>query len=142
MKWLITAIDRLTGATGVLGAWMVAPLVIAICYEVFARYILGAPTIWAFELGYMLTGANFLLGAALVLRSDCHIRVDVLYGRYSERTKAIVNGLTYLVIVVPFCAWLSIALWHYAFEAYVSMEGSGQSAWNPPIWPYRVVYFI
>ncbi|MGQ9367528.1 TRAP transporter small permease subunit [Azospirillum sp. ST 5-10] len=121
---------------------MVAPLALAIGYEVFSRYVMGAPTIWAFELGYMLTGANFLLGAPLVLRMDGHIRVDVLYGRYSERARALVNALTHILIVIPFSAWLAWSLWHYALDAYVSGEGSGMSAWNPPVWPFRTVFFV
>lgn len=142
MHAFIRAIDRLTGSVGFVGGWLIAPLVIGTCYEVFARYALGSPTIWAFELGYMLTGANFLLGMAFALREDAHIRVDVLYLRFSPRTKAIVNAFTYVFIVIPVCGWLAFALYGHAVQSIISQESSGQSAWNPVIWPFRVSFFV
>ena len=53
---------------GSFGACLIVPLVLATCWEVFARYMFGAPTIWAYEIGYMLTGSHFLLGMAFTLR--------------------------------------------------------------------------
>jgi TRAP-type mannitol/chloroaromatic compound transport system permease small subunit len=135
-------IDRLTGATGLFGAWLVAPLVIFTCYEVGARYLFDAPTIWAFELGYMLTGANFLLGMAYALRESAHIRIEVIYARFPRKLQVLINAITYAFIIVPICGWLSYALFHYAFDAYQYGERSGMSAWNPLIWPLRAVYVI
>lgn len=142
MHAFIRAIDRLTGSVSLVGGWLIAPLVIGTCYEVFARYVLSAPTIWAFELGYMLTGANFLLGMAFALREDAHIRVDVLYLRFSPRTKAIVNSLSYIVVVIPICGWLALALYGHAMQSFLSHETSGQSAWNPVVWPFRLSFFV
>ena len=64
MHALVRLIERLSGGFGVLGAIIVAPLILATVYEVFSRYLFNAPTIWAYELGYMAMGTNFLLGAA------------------------------------------------------------------------------
>ena len=68
MQSIIKGIDALTEAVGGLAALIIIPLIAATCYEVFARYIFGAPTIWAFELGYTLMGFHFLLGGALTLK--------------------------------------------------------------------------
>ena len=56
MMVLVRSIDRLSGFSGVVIAWIVFPLILATCFEVFSRYALNAPTIWAFELGYMAMG--------------------------------------------------------------------------------------
>jgi TRAP-type mannitol/chloroaromatic compound transport system permease small subunit len=142
MQAVLNLIDRTTGSTGVVGAWLVAPLVIASCYEVIARYVFGAPTIWAFELGYMLTGANFLLGMGYALRERSHIRIEVFYQYFSPRARAVVDILTYVIIVLPVCAWLTYGLSEYAINAFLSRETSGMSAWNPPIWPFRVSFAL
>lgn len=142
MHALATLIDRITGATGVIGAWLVAPMIIATCYEVIARYVFGAPSIWAFELGYMLTGANFLLGMAYALREQAHIRIEIFYQFFPPRIKAIIDSLTYVLIVLPLCAWLAYGLYEYAFNAYLAQETSGMSAWNPIIWPFRVSFAL
>lgn len=141
MEKFIRVIDRLSGSTGVIGAWLVVPLIAATCYEVFSRYALNAPTIWAFELGYMLTGANFLIGTAYTLRERGHIRIDILYNHLPARTRAVIDVVGYVFLFLPAAMWLDIALWKYALSAFKSQELSGQSAWNPVIWPFRLVFF-
>lgn len=141
MEKFIRVIDRLSGSTGVIAAWLVVPLIVATCYEVFSRYALNAPTIWAFELGYMLTGANFLIGTAYTLRERGHIRIDILYNHLPARTRAIIDMVGYVFLFLPAAMWLDMALWKYALSAFKSQELSGQSAWNPVIWPFRLVFF-
>ena len=131
--------DRLSGAVGVLAAWLVVPLILALCWEVFARYVMNAPTIWAFEIGYLLTGSSWLLGMAYALSRDVHIRVDVLTARMSDRAKALVDVAIYALIVLPFITWLIFALQGRVVQAIRSGERSGQSAWNPPLWPFRAI---
>jgi TRAP-type mannitol/chloroaromatic compound transport system permease small subunit len=139
---LIHWIERISGGTGVVAGWLVVPLIFATCYEVFSRYVLNAPTIWAYELGYMVTGANFLIGAAYALREKAHIRIDVIYAHFfSKRTQALINVGGYVLLFLPIMFWLTLALWDYAYQAYLTQELSGQSAWNPVIWPFRLVFF-
>ena len=78
-------IERLSNATGFMIAWVVFPLILATCYEVFSRYVLNAPTIWAFELGYMAMGVHGLIGTAYTLRCHAHIRIDVLYQMHEAK---------------------------------------------------------
>src|SRR5690606_13279906 len=139
---LVLLIDRISNLSGFLIAWLVFPLILATCYEVFSRYVLNAPTIWAYELGYMAMGAHTLTGAAYALRTQSHIRIDVLYTHFTNRTKAMIDVAGYLLLYLPVVTWLSIALWEYWVEALVSGELSGQSAWNPVIWPFRLTFFI
>lgn len=142
METVVRMIDRLTGATGLIGAWLVLPLIITACFEVFSRYVLGSPTSWAFEVGYMLTGANFLIGMAFALRERAHIRIEVVYAYFPEWLQAVVDSLVYLVIIIPFSAWLSLGLFDYALHSYLIGERSGMSAWNPLVWPFRAVLTI
>lgn len=133
--------ERLTLGVGALAACLVVPLALATCYEVFARYIFTAPTIWAFELGYTLTGTHFLLGAALTLQRGQHIRIDLIYARLRPKRKAAIDLICYVALFIPFTIFLSIRLWEYMAHAYDTGELSGQSAWNPEIWPFRLVFF-
>lgn len=139
MERLVRLIESIVGGTGLIAALIVVPLVLATCFEVFSRYLFGAPTIWAYELGYILTGSHFLLGGSLALLMGAHIRIDLLYGRFSERKKAVVDLLGYCLLFFPFVVMLSGQLFEYAYGAFLSGELSGQSAWSPPIWPFRMV---
>lgn len=141
MLQLIGLIERITGSAGKMVAWVVLPLIFATCYEVFSRYLLNAPTIWAFEAGYMAMGVHALIGAAYTLQCHSHIRIDVLYAHFPDRTKALIDVIGYVVLFFPGVIWLCIGLWEYWTEAFVSGEQSGQSAWNPVIWPFRLCFF-
>ncbi|NDI21419.1 MAG: C4-dicarboxylate ABC transporter substrate-binding protein, partial [Burkholderiaceae bacterium] len=64
MTSLVNQIERLTTNIGIIASLTLVPLVLTTTYEVLARYLFDAPTIWAYEVGYMLTGTHFLLGMA------------------------------------------------------------------------------
>jgi TRAP-type mannitol/chloroaromatic compound transport system permease small subunit len=140
-KRLIRVIERLVGTVGIAAAMLLVPLVLATCYEVFARYLLGMPTIWAYEIGYFLTGSHFLLGMAYTLRSDQHIRIDIFSGHFSQRTRAVIDLLAYAVLL-PLVTWISYALWLHLAQGFLRSERSGQSAMNLPVWPFRVVFLL
>ncbi len=142
MSFVVRLIERITGGFGAVAAAIVAPLILATVYEVFSRYLFNAPTIWAYELAYMAMGTNFLLGAGFTLRERGHIRIDVAYDHFPPRIQALVDVVGYLFLFLPVAWWLSWGLWNYAYGAYLSGETSGESAWNPIIWPFRIVFFL
>ena len=140
MQGLVRAIERASGYVGIFGACLIVPLVLATCYEVFARYLFGAPTFWAYEIGYTLTGSHFLLGMAFTLRAGDHIRIDIFSGRFAARTRAIIDLVGYTVLL-PLTVWLSLYLFRYFWSGWAANEKSGQSAFNMPVWPFRMVFF-
>ena len=79
--WLlgtVQGIDRYVGrGSGLLFCWLIIPMVASLTYEVFARYLFHAPTIWAYDTTYMLYGSHFMLGAAYCLLRGGHIRTDI-----------------------------------------------------------------
>ncbi len=142
MEAVCRAVDRLSTVVGVVAAWLIVPLVIALCYEVVARYVFGAPTIWAYELAYLLTGSGWLLGMAYALAKSAHIRIDIVYLNLSPRKRALVDVIGYVLLLLPFLIWVATILDDRAIHAFRSGERTGQSAWNPPLWPFRTVFFI
>ena len=141
MDSVIRNIERITGSVGILASFALVPLVLATCYEVFARYLFGMPTIWAYEVGYILTGSHFLLAMAFTLKSDQHIRIDIFSGKFSPRARAIIDLVGY-AIVLPLTAWITLYLFFYLRTGYVTNEKSGQSALNLPVWPLRVIFCL
>ena len=138
---MIKIIEKLTGSVGIMASFALVPLVLATCYEVFARYVFGQPTVWAYEVGYILTGAHFLLAMAFTLKSDEHIRIDIFSGHFSQRTRATIDLLAYAVML-PLMCWISYALWLHLAQGYLRSERSGQSALNLPVWPFRVIFLV
>lgn len=137
----IRIVERIVGVVGIAAAMLLVPLTLATCWEVFSRYAMGAPTVWAYEIGYLLTGSHFLLGLAYTLRAGEHIRIDIFSGRFSPRTRAVIDILAYCVIV-PLLAWLTYALMQHFWTGWTRNERSGQSAMNLPVWPFRAVFVV
>lgn len=117
-------------------------LTAAMVYEVFARYVFDAPTVWAFDIAYMANGAVFLLGIAYVLREDAHIRIDVLRSRLPARFNNTIQGVAYLLILAPFFGMLSWIAVSHTLRAWRTGEVETVSPWAPLMWPFYLCIAI
>ena len=142
MGALLRLIERISGISGSVTAWLVVPLIAATVYDVGARYLFALPTQWAYEVGYMMMGTHALLGMAYTLREGGHIRIDAISQRFSQTAKAIIDLVGYVVFLLPCLLWITWSLWNYWTRALATNELSGQSAWNPAIWPFKLVFFV
>jgi TRAP-type mannitol/chloroaromatic compound transport system permease small subunit len=141
MSPFVNRIERITTNIGIIAALTLVPLILTTTYEVFARYIFDAPTIWAYEVGYMLTGTHFLLGMAYTLQQGQFIRIDIFSQDMSEKARAFIDLCAYSVIL-PLMMWLMYGLTAYLISGFIKNERSGQSAMNMAVWPFRVVFLI
>ena len=138
----LKTVDQSSKILGTVTGWLILPLIFATVYEVFSRYFFNSPTIWAYEIATMATGTVLLLGAPYTLKEKAHIRIDVFYSGFSQRKKLFIDIFGYTVFILPVGFWLSHRLGLYALEAFETGEQSGESTWNPVIWPYRVVFCL
>ncbi len=132
-------IDKFTDTTGTWVAWLNVPLVVVVAWEVTARYAFSAPTIWSFDLTYMLYGTIFMLGAAYALHKGAHIRTDFFFEKWSTKTKGWIDSVAYIVFFFPSIVtflFVSGAEGWYAFEI---NETSEQTPWRPILWPFKMV---
>ncbi len=141
MNSLVNQIERLTTNIGIIASLTLIPLILTTTYEVLARYVFEAPTIWAYEVGYMLTGTHFLLGMSYTLQQGQFIRIDIFSQDMSAKTRALIDLCAYSVIF-PLMIWLTYGLTSYLISGIVKNERSGQSAMNMAVWPFRIVFLI
>jgi TRAP-type mannitol/chloroaromatic compound transport system permease small subunit len=141
MSPFVNRIERITTNVGIIAALTLVPLILTTTYEVLARYIFDAPTIWAYEVGYMLTGTHFLLGMAYTLQQGQFIRIDIFSQDMSLKTRAFIDLCAYSVIL-PLMVWLTYGLTAYLISGFIKNERTGQSAMNMAVWPFRVVFLI
>jgi TRAP-type mannitol/chloroaromatic compound transport system permease small subunit len=135
----VRVIDKFTDATGTLIAWLNVPLVLAVAYEVISRYAFNAPTIWSFDVTYMLYGTIFMLGAAYALHKGAHIRTDFFFEKWSIRTKGVIDSIAYLVFFFPGIFVFFIVSWNEGWYAFEIKEVSEQTPWRPILWPFKMV---
>ena len=132
-------IDRFTDLTGLWVAWLNLPLVVAVCYEVVARYFFNTPTIWVFDVTYMLYGTIFMLGAAYALHKGAHIRTDFFFEGWSTRTKGVIDSIAYLLFFYPSLILFLVVSWQEGWYAFLINETSEQTPWRPILWPFKMV---
>ncbi|MCC9163891.1 TRAP transporter small permease subunit [Alcaligenes sp. MMA] len=113
-----------------------AILVTAMVWEVFARYVLHAPTVWAFDIAYMMNGAIFLLGMAWVMRQNEHISIDVVRKHLPKSFARISDVVLYLLVLFPLFAVLSKVGINKAWMAWKLNEVEMVSPWAPMMWPF------
>jgi TRAP-type mannitol/chloroaromatic compound transport system permease small subunit len=136
---VVSAIDQIAIWSGLLFCWLAVPLVLGLTYEVFARYLFHAPTIWAYDVTYMLYGSHFMLGAAYTLYKGGHIRTDMFYQNWSVRTRGLIDAMLYLLLFFPGIAlffWMGL---QEALHAWDIREVSDASPWRPILYPFKAV---
>ncbi len=132
------ALDKVAVASGELIAWMVVPMVISLTYEVIARYVFSAPTLWAYDMTFMLYGTYFMLGAAYTLQRKGHIRTDTFYAEWSPRKKGIVDVICYTAFFFPFIFIFLYTGFEYFWKAFTTSEKFVSSPWMPLTWPFKL----
>jgi TRAP-type mannitol/chloroaromatic compound transport system permease small subunit len=136
---VIRAIDTFTVVTGYVFVIVIIPLVLANVVEVFARYVLQAPTIWALDVTTMSYASLFMLGAALALLKGAHVRTDMLWEKFSDRTKGMIDSLALLVFFLP----TMVVLFGISIDDFLHSfsidERSSSGAWSVILWPLRGV---
>jgi TRAP-type mannitol/chloroaromatic compound transport system permease small subunit len=134
---VIRVVDAFSNRCGNVLAWMILPLTAGLTYEVIARYVFNAPTLWAYDMSYMLYGSHFMLGAAYALVRGAHVRTDFFYEKYSDRQKGLVDATAYLVFFFPALIMFFAASIDDAYYSWRIGELSEQSAWRPILWPFK-----
>lgn len=132
-------LDRIAIRSGQVAAWLIAPMVLSLCWEVVARYVFNAPTQWAYDMTFMLYGSFFMLGAAYTLQRRGHVRTDSFYANWSPRRQAQVDLACYLLMAVPFAGVFAFVGWGYFVKAYTTNETFVSSAWQPITWPFKLM---
>ena len=136
---LTQALDAITRVVGRVTAWLIIPMVGSLVYEVFARYLFDAPTVWAYDMTYMLYGTFFMLGSAWTLQRGGHIRTDTFYADWSPRRKAMVDATCYLLFYLPaMVVFLKLGA-EYFWKSYQQNERIVTSPWLPIVWPFKLV---
>ena len=135
----IRTIDGFSDWSGKAVSWLIVPLVFGLTYEGIARYFFNAPTLWAFDLSYMLYAALFMLGAHYTLFKGAHIRTDMLWEKFSPRTKGWIDAVAYILFFFPAMTLLFYASVDEAWHAWRIGELSEQTAWRPILWPFKAI---
>jgi TRAP-type mannitol/chloroaromatic compound transport system permease small subunit len=139
-KWMaltITKIDLANKWIGNVVCWIVIPLTFTMVYEVLARKLFNAPTMWAYDMSRFFYGALFMLGAGYALSKGVHIRADFLYRNFKIKNQGRIDFWLYLVFYFP---GLTVFLYMSSIflqESIMRGEKGMDTAWMPYMWPIK-----
>jgi TRAP-type mannitol/chloroaromatic compound transport system permease small subunit len=136
---VVHVIDAFTDQIGKVVAFLVVLLTLALCFEALSRYLFGAPTVWAYDMTYILDGALFMLGASYALLWGAHIRTDIIYRNLSPRRQGLLDAVLYLVFFFPGMLLFLVAGYEYAHRSWLGGEQAAVSPWRPIIWPFKAL---
>ncbi len=137
MERFLRVIDGISEYSGRIFSVTVLIATVVVIFEVVMRYVFVSPTAWGFELPIILAGASYLLSGAYAEKHGAHIQVDLLYARWSPRTRALVDVLTSPIVLGS----LAVIAWYgfdWSLAAYEAGTRTG-TAWNPVVWPMRML---
>jgi TRAP-type mannitol/chloroaromatic compound transport system permease small subunit len=139
MQRFLIFVDRLSAGVGKAFGWCIIVLTLAICYEVFVRYVLRAPTSWAYDMSYILYGALFMMAGAYTLSRNGHVRGDVVYRLMPVRWQAGIDLTLYIFFFFP---GMLALLWYgvpYAVQSWGYGEVSVYSPAGVPVFPSKTL---
>jgi TRAP-type mannitol/chloroaromatic compound transport system permease small subunit len=125
---LVHAIEGVSVWVGRAFGWCILILTLSVSYEVFMRYVLNAPTVWAFDMMVQMYGALFLMAGPYALAQDSHVRGDVLYRLFPVRWQARLDFILYLFFFFPGI----LALFWYGWEIASDSWRYKEVSWNSP----------
>ncbi len=137
MKRLLKAIDGISEWSGKLFAFLLWPGVAVLVYEIVARYIFDAPTIWAHGTSQRIFAAYYFIGGAYVLLHKSHINMDVIYSRFSLRTRAILD----VIGASLFFAFCGVLLWwgaEFGWASLIRLEPDN-TPFRAPLYPVKLM---
>ena len=134
---LLYFVDGWSAAVGKTFGWSIVILTFSTSYEVFARYMFGSPTDWAFDASYMLYGTLFMMAGAYALSRNSHVRGDFIYRSWSERRQAVMDLLLYILFFFPGMLAFIYSGYGFAELSRRMNEHSSASPNGPIVWPFK-----
>jgi TRAP-type mannitol/chloroaromatic compound transport system permease small subunit len=128
MKKYIYFFESLSISIGRAFGWCILVLTLSVTYEVFVRYVLNAPTVWAFDMMVQMYGGLFLMAGPYALAQDAHVRGDVLYRLFPVKVQARIDLILYIFFFFPGM----LALFYFGYEIASDSWRYKEVSWNSP----------
>lgn len=132
----VRIVEAASRAAGRFAMLMIFAMMGVLLYSAISKAFLF-PALWTLETAQFLMVAYFLLGGGYSIQLGAHVRMDLLYSRWSPRTKARVDALTAL----PLLAYLALLIYGGISSSQYALQYGERSysAWAPPMAPIKII---
>lgn len=140
LKRLCRGIDLVVMLMGKAASYMMPLLAFVVAFEVFSRYFLNSPTIWAYDLSLFMFGYIAALGGAYAQQKKVHINVDILYLNVPRKTQRMFNLISYSLGI--FFLWIVADMSIGKLLEAIEFDYRRESEWAPPMYHFWVMSLI
>lgn len=137
IRLYVRHVDGASHAVGRFAMYLIFAMLGILLYSSISRTVFDVPLIWVVEMAQFAMAAYYILGGAYAMQLDSHVRMDLLYARWSPRTRAIIDVVTsvfllfYLVVLIVGALSSTIYALEYGQTNY--------STWAPPLAPIKII---
>lgn len=136
IKLFVKYVDAVNRVFGLIAMYLVYAMIGILFYSTISKNFFD-PSLWTLEMAQFAMVTYYLLGGGYSMQTGDHVRMDLLYSRWSDRTKAIVDAVTILFLIFYLCLLLfgGISSTRYALQ----YGEESYSAWAPPMAPIKII---
>ncbi len=130
-------VDAINRVVGRFAMYLIFLMMGVLLFSSISRGVFGVSHIWVVEMAQMTMAAYYILGGGYSVQLESHVRMDLLYGRWSLKTRAVFDMVTgcCLIFYLIFLLYGGISSTQYAIE----YGQKNYSAWAPPMAPIKVI---
>ena len=139
IKLFVRTVDAVNRVFGLIAMYLVYAMIGILFYSTISKNFFD-PSLWTLEMAQFTMVTYYLLGGGYSVQTGDHVRMDLLYGRWSDRTKAVVDAITVLFLIFYLCLLLfgGISSTRYALQ----YGETSRTIWNPPMAPIKIVMCV
>jgi TRAP-type mannitol/chloroaromatic compound transport system permease small subunit len=131
MQWIESFCDKFAKYIGVVISFLLIVMMINVAFDTLNRYIMNTNSVDLQEMEWHLFSIIILLGLSYSLSEEGHVRVDILYSRFSEKKKAIVNMAGVILFILPLSLLIAYGSINFVEKSFIFMEQSGDPGGLP-----------
>ncbi|MBC8513194.1 MAG: TRAP transporter small permease subunit [Candidatus Thioglobus sp.] len=135
MQWIESFCDKFAKILGVVISFLLILMMINVTFDTLNRYLMNTNYVFLQEMEWHLFSIIILLGLSYALNEEGHVRVDILYTRFSQKKKAIVNMIGVVIFILPLSLLIAFGSLGFVEKSFIFMEQSG----DPGGLPYRFI---
>lgn len=140
MGKILRIIDSISEWSGKSCSFLVYAGILMLVFEVVARYFFDSPTVWAHGYSQRLFGSYFVLVGAFTLLQNGHVRIDIIYQRFSLRKRAFFDLINYLMLLI--WSFVLIREGYSFFASSWAIREADEMVLAHPIYPVKFLLVI
>jgi TRAP-type mannitol/chloroaromatic compound transport system permease small subunit len=140
IKAYVRYVDAVNRVLGNLVMYLTLVMMGVLLFSSITRYVFNVPFVWIIEMAQFLMAAYYILGGGYSMQLDAHVRMDVLYERWSPKTRAFMDSITAFFLVFYLIIMVRGGISSSAYS--LKYNQTNYSAWAPPMAPIKIIMTV